>query len=87
MRGRDCGVRGGTGSPVRPDTGRVPDGYRTGKPPAAAAAAAIRTKFKLAVPNQRVKGLCHRCNTSNVGVEIKDGIPVCRGCLEKQAAG
>lgn len=30
-----------------------------------------------------MRGLCHRCNSSNVEVEIKDGTPVCRACLER----
>ncbi len=34
-----------------------------------------------------MRGLCHRCNASNVDVEIREGIPVCKGCLERQAKG
>jgi len=32
-----------------------------------------------------MRGLCHRCNTSNVGIEVKEGVPICKECLERQA--
>lgn len=31
-----------------------------------------------------MKGLCHRCNVSNVDVQVADGLPICRNCMERR---
>ncbi len=29
-----------------------------------------------------MKGLCHTCYTSNVDIVLKDGLMICKNCLE-----
>ena len=30
-----------------------------------------------------MKGLCHKCQSSNVEITVQEGIPVCTMCTEK----
>lgn len=32
-----------------------------------------------------MKGLCHKCNSSNVEITINEGIPICEQCKPKHS--
>jgi len=40
-------------------------------------------KFKEQFGIYFMKGLCHKCQSSNVEITVQDGIPVCTVCTEK----